>query len=241
MEFFGLTDIGKVRKLNEDSIIFGKLGEKAAYLAVCDGMGGANHGEVASMMAADRIKNNYSVTYRDEFSEANIKNLINATLSLANADIFSKSASDFEFMGMGTTACTAIIKDSGEIVIGNIGDSRAYIIGDEVRQITEDHSLVWDLLKKGEITKEDIGTHPDRNIITRALGAESRIEADIFYDNLKKGETLLICSDGLSGFVDESNILDSCREPIEVAARKLITLANDAGGKDNISVILCRI
>ncbi len=241
MKIFGLTDIGKVRELNEDSLIFDNLTAKTAYIAVCDGMGGANHGEVASKMAIERIKGNFSVNFRDEYSEANTKNLIITTLNLANSDIYYKSNGNPEFSGMGTTVCLAIIKDNGELIVGNIGDSRAYIVSDSVRQISEDHSIVWDLVKKGEITKDEIETHPDRNVITRALGVEKNVETDIFFDSLNSGETLLICSDGLSGFVTDNDMIECCKEPIEEAAQSLIDIANAAGGKDNITIVLCRI
>lgn len=241
MKIYGKTDIGRVRELNEDSFVFGNLTEKAAYIAVCDGMGGANHGEVASEMATDRIKDNFQSKYKDEYTDSNTKNLIITTLNLANADIYDKSRIYPEYTGMGTTVCLSIIKNNGDFVVGNIGDSRAYIVGDTVRQISEDHSLVWDLLKKGEISKEDMENHPDKNVITRALGVENKVDADIYFDTFSNGETLLICSDGLSGYVSEEDIIQCCKNSLEDAAERLVEKANEAGGKDNITVVLCRL
>lgn len=241
MKIYGKTDIGRVRELNEDSFVFGNLTEKAAYIAVCDGMGGANHGEVASEMATDRIKDNFQSKYKDEYTDSNTKNLIITTLNLANADIYDKSRIYPEYTGMGTTVCLSIIKNNGDFVVGNIGDSRAYIVGDTVRQISEDHSLVWDLLKKGEISKEDMENHPDKNVITRALGVENKVDADIYFDTFSNGETLLICSDGLSGYVSEEDVIHCCKNSLEDAAESLIKKANEAGGKDNITVVLCRL
>lgn len=240
MELYGLSDRGKVREINEDSLVFGKFPDGAGYAVICDGMGGANHGEVASAEAVERIEQNFLKSYKEDYSAQSIRNMINASFNIANYAVYDKANSDKAFAGMGTTVCAAVIKN-GVVSVGNIGDSRAYIVGNTLRQITEDHSYVWDLVKKGEITKEEAEEHPKKNIITRALGAEETVAADYFVEELSEGETLLICSDGLSGFVSEEDIKAICKKELKTAAEELIKKANDNGGRDNISLILCRI
>lgn len=240
MEIYGISDVGKVRELNEDSIEFGEFPDGVVYAIVCDGMGGASHGEVASKNASERIKNNFLSVYRSGFSEQSIKNMMNVSLNLANNLLRDLSDSSEKYQGMGTTAVLAVVKDE-TAVIANVGDSRAYLVGSEARRITEDHSFVFNLVKKGEISIEEAKTHPKRNIITRAVGAEKTVEADFYFEDLKEGETLLLCSDGLSGYVTCEEMAEACKKPLKEAAKMLVKAANDAGGRDNISLILVRI
>ncbi len=240
MKIFGLTHIGNVRELNEDYIVFNSFPDGAVYAAVCDGMGGANAGEVASETAAKRFEENILKNYSAEYNSSNIRNLLNASVNIANYAVFDKAQVNKGYSGMGTTLVSVIVKET-EAVIVNVGDSRAYKIGDEIKKITIDHSFVQDLVNKGEITEADAENHPDKNIITRALGAEERVTADFYFETLEEGETLLLCSDGLSGLVKEEDMRTLSKiADIEKAAEALIDNALLMGGNDNISVILIR-
>ena len=240
MEMFGMTDIGLVRELNEDRISYFTLGDNASALIVCDGMGGANHGEVASFLAVKRIEENFKLKYKDDFSPQSIKNMVTSSINIANYAVYDKAASSESFGGMGTTLCMAVVRE-GEVLIANIGDSRAYIVGEDIRLITRDHSFVMDLVLSGEITPEEAQIHPKKNIITRAIGAEETVDADYYVEQIGEGETLLICSDGLYGFVSEEDILSVNRKDLETAAKELVNKANENGGRDNISLVLYRI
>ena len=240
MKYYGLSDIGKVRELNEDSFSCFPLSDDTVALIVCDGMGGANHGEVASALAVKKLKENFSLKYKEDYSPQSIKNMITSSINIANYAVFDKASSSSAFGGMGTTLCLAVVKGN-EALIANIGDSRAYIVGEDVRLITRDHSFVMDLVLNGEITPEEAKTHPKKNIITRAIGAEETVDADYYVEQLKEGETLLICSDGLYGSVSEEDILLSLKKDIKTAAEELIEKANLGGGRDNISLVLYRV
>ncbi len=236
----GLTDIGRVRELNEDRISYFSLSKDVSALIVCDGMGGANHGEVASYLAVKKIEDNFKLKYKDEFSPQSIKNMVTSSINIANYAVYDKAASSKSFGGMGTTLCMAVARGK-EVLIANIGDSRAYIVGKDVRLITRDHSFVMDLVLNGEITPEEAKIHPKKNIITRAIGAEEVVDADYYIEELGENETLLICSDGLYGFVSEEDILSSMEKDLQEAAEELVKKANENGGKDNISLVLYRV
>jgi serine/threonine protein phosphatase PrpC len=210
---------------------------------VCDGLGGAKAGGVASSLAAtlfvegvkERLKLNMSAKYIAAAAEEAAKK--------ANADIYEKSLTDSAYSGMGTTL-VSVISDGSKAVILNIGDSRAYVIDREgIARITRDHSVVEDLLIMGDLTKEEARSHPRRNLITRALGTESTIECDIFVRDVKKGDYILLCSDGLSNMVDDQEILYEVLHggEKEQACDRLIDIANSRGGKDNITVVLLEI
>lgn len=232
-----LTDVGKLRRQNEDCVC---VNEKKPYFAiVADGMGGHNAGEIASDMAVEAIRghlNKGRIT-----SKTNLEDKIREAFVIANKKIYDYAEDNSKLMGMGTTAVTAMIHN-GRLVVANVGDSRAYIIKDnEIRQISIDHSYVWQLVMKGEITEQQAKRHPKRNYITRAMGTEKDIPVDVFSEEWNGG-TVLLCSDGLSNLVDNyemRNIIVDAKE-IERAAQRLIDLANERGGSDNVSVALMR-
>ncbi len=235
MNFAFLTDIGKLRRQNEDSVYVND--KKLSFAIVADGMGGHNAGEVASRMAVETIKSSLNrgrVTDKTDMEEK-----IRKAFDLANKKIYDYAEENSKLMGMGTTTVTALIHN-GRLIVGNVGDSRAYIIKDnEIRQISVDHSYVWQLVMKGEITEKQAKRHPKRNYITRAMGTEKDVPVDVFSEDWNGG-VVLLCSDGLSSLVDNyemRNIITES-ESLQQAAEKLVGLANERGGTDNITVAL---
>ena len=240
-----VSHIGKVRKNNEDcckgEIIPTKSGDIGIF-AIADGMGGHNKGEVASELAVDNIvrflKNNL---IQNEHVKINyIDDILKQAYNNVNSIIYKKSKDDEICTGMGTTLTTVIIH-KGKVYIANVGDSRCYMLHDgEFEKITRDHSLVEELIAKHAITEEEAKTHPNRNIITRALGTEQIILVDIYKKDINKDDKVLLATDGLTGFVDKSEINEiiSKDEEVEIIAENLINKANELSGKDNVSVIL---
>ncbi len=243
VEMYGLTDIGKRRELNEDSYrIFGfENGEPLGFCILADGMGGHNAGEVASERAISIISGELQSTLSEKDSEKIALNIA-AAIDLANAQIYEMSLSNPEQSGMGTTTVIAYV--CGDLVrVANIGDSRAYAVSDrEICRITIDHSVVEQLVQSGTISREDAKRHPDKNIITRALGTERYVDADFFDYNPSDGEVIMLCSDGLTEMVDEDDIksIVNGAESLEAAAKALVDTANRNGGVDNITIAALR-
>ncbi len=239
----GLTDIGKRRELNEDSFaICGfENGISEGVCVLADGMGGHNAGEVASGMSAQLVCNELRETFGDTDGRKIVANIASA-IDYANSFVYEKSLSNREHAGMGTTLVVAYVKDEN-VKIANIGDSRAYIVtSDDIRRITVDHSVVEELVQRGTISREEARNHPDKNIITRALGTEEFVDADFYDYKAAAGETVLMCSDGLTENVledDIKRIVSEANNP-EEATKKLIDEANANGGTDNITVIVLR-
>lgn len=235
MNFGFVTDIGKLRRQNEDAVY---VNEKEPYfLVVADGMGGHNAGEVASSIAIETIKD--VLTKKPGRRKIDYEHKMLEAFTLANKKIYEYADENSKLMGMGTTTVTALIS-GGKLIVGNVGDSRAYIIkDDDIRQISIDHSYVWQLVLRGEITEQQAKRHPKRNFITRAMGTEKDIEADIFSEKWEGG-VVLICSDGLSNLVEnyEMKKIVSDATDLQEAADKLASLANERGGSDNITVAL---
>ena len=242
MKFFAQSDKGQERKVNQDSYGYYLAESGMGFFIVADGMGGYNAGEVASANAVDSFINKAKGNPIVEDAEQKAE-FLKKMFRRANDIILFKAAADPAKAGMGTTAVAAIVKDE-EVIIGNLGDSRAYIISEgKMTQITEDHSFVEELLKAGKIDKEEAKTHPRRNEITKAIGVESYVEPDIFKPDIKKGDILLLCTDGLDKMVEDSVILDIVSSNAELSeiCQKLIDEANAAGGLDNITVLAVEI
>lgn len=237
-----VSDIGKSRDKNQDAYYLAEDGESPLYI-VADGMGGHRCGEIASSMALDSVLDSFRSNIKNISNKDDILKLIKTSMETANIKVYLKSLEMKECKGMGTTMTLAyIFKD--RILIGHVGDSRAYIIRDNnIEQITEDHSYINELLKSGTITLEEAKSHPKKNMITRALGASSIVEVDIIQKKYKKNDTLLICSDGLFNMVNEKEICDVFnREPsIKTCSSRLIDMANEKGGFDNITVVAVKL
>lgn len=238
MKIAARTDIGLVRDNNQDSYAACELEDGAVLAVVCDGMGGAAEGALASYEAVRSIKERITERYYGGMSDISIKSLMISALENANKFIYDLSLTDEKYEGMGTTVVAALISDS-YVYIAHAGDSRAYKISDgQLSQLTRDHSVVQRMLENGEITPEEAAEHPSKHIITRALGVDAEIRIDFCQENFDDGEILLLCSDGLSNFVKSDDIVALAGESryFELAD-KLVNLANQNGGGDNITVV----
>ncbi len=259
MQYHGLTDQGVRRSSNQDAFLL-KIAGNLLIATVCDGMGGAKGGGVASTLAVETytkklakyIRSALSFVFLGEipefgepcehFPEIRLEDFISKSVDLANAEVYSAAERDMNLSGMGTTLTSCVITPEG-IVTANIGDSRIYYAFDgKITQLTRDHSLVQSLVDQGKITPEEAQTHPNRNIILRALGVDEKVEADIIHYPYKEG-FLLLCSDGLSGYFDEDfflQTLESSRS-CEEKAGLLVEYANHCGGADNITAVVIKL
>lgn len=239
MRIVSKTDTGRVRRSNQDSYLTGEISGSVAWAVVCDGMGGANGGNVASAMAVKTISEHINSAYRDGMSSNSIRYLLMSAVSAANADVFDAAQNNDTLFGMGTTVVAVIIVN-GIAHIAHAGDSRAYLINESgMEQITRDHSVVQSMIENGEITEEEAKHHPNRNVITRALGVNERIDADYNEINLTDGDAILICTDGLTNYVENDRILKIIKNHnFYEYPEKLIETANNNGGGDNITVVM---
>ena len=234
------TDIGKVRSENQDSYRFRIINDQIAYGIVCDGMGGANGGKLASQTAVDIISEIVDEFFENESAPYQITTLFRRAIRKANDKIHSLSQGDDDLVGMGTTLVMAIMVKN-DLYIANVGDSRAYLFfGDSVQQISVDHSAVQELLEQGKITADEAKNHPRKNIITRALGVDSVVEFDYYTYNFWDGDRVLLCSDGLSNYCSDETLLSIVNKPqtLTKCADALIDYANKQGGRDNITALL---
>ncbi len=232
MKWSQATEVGLVRRQNEDCLcVFPDL----ALFAVADGMGGHLAGEVASRMAVESLARQM----RSEDQGDIVKNLLEG-VRRANSTIYAASRDDGSCRGMGTTITAAVIRE-GDLILAHVGDSRAYIIrGNKIYPLTEDHSLVQEMIRCGGITRDQARDHPHRNVLTRALGTEPLVDVDLIRISLEKGDIILLCTDGLYGLVEDEEILDlviTAGGP-DQAVRRLVDEALKRGGIDNISVIV---
>ncbi|MGO5028622.1 Stp1/IreP family PP2C-type Ser/Thr phosphatase [Candidatus Agathobaculum pullicola] len=241
MEWFGLTDRGRVRPTNQDIYqIEAREDNQTVLLVVCDGMGGANAGNVASRFAAQSFVESACGALGDTLDAAKRQTLLTHALVQANDTVFALAGRQPEFRGMGTTLVAALVQGE-EATILNVGDSRAYLFdGTRLHQLTEDHSYVEEMRRQGRITEADARTHPQKNLITRAVGVEPDVEGDLFEARLARGEILLLCSDGLTGMVEDEKIAQTLKDAktLALAGDALLTLAMEGGGRDNITVAL---
>ena len=237
MHMWGITHRGAVRQQNQDAYAMQELGDGRVVALVCDGMGGARAGNVASTMAVDIFMNTFLQADRGSDQER-----MQQAAAQANQEIFQRSSTDEDCVGMGTTLVAALAGD-GEAVILNEGDSRAYHVNqDGIVLVTRDHSLVEDMVARGELTRDQARTHPHKNLITRALGAEPVLMADCFRQALLPGEYLLLCSDGLSNVVTDQEILYEVIHggEDEACCQRLLDVALHRGAPDNVTVVLMR-
>lgn len=239
MKAYTITDIGKVRAENQDCVRFVQSTLPRYYvLALCDGMGGAKAGSVASAAALGSFTDKISELITEKKKSPDLAELTKAAAEYANTVVFEQAATDDSFYGMGTTLVAAVIKGT-QCCIANIGDSRAYLIsGGGISQITADHSFVEDMVKSGAITREQAKNHPRKNVITRALGVDKSVECDIFTPAFNKNDILLLCSDGLSNTLADDEILKITQSGKKLAfiGKELLDLALSRGAPDNVTV-----
>lgn len=237
LKAWGMKDTGRCRSVNQDYIFVSEkpMGNLPNLFLVADGMGGHKAGDLASEYTVSRVceavtKSMQKIPFQ----------ILKGAFQYANQKLIEKAAESPAYTGMGTTLVAVTVQDDGTAYVANIGDSRLYRIGDEIEQITEDHSLVEEMVRMGEISKEEARNHPEKNIITRAIGVSDTIEPDYFDTKLEKGECLLLCSDGLSNMIDDAQIREILkhRTDLKSGAEELVRTANENGGRDNISVVL---
>ncbi len=233
---YAMTDVGRTRMVNQDYVFscLEPIGNLPNLFIVADGMGGHQAGDFASSYSVKKFLESVSLSL-----QKNPHKIFSDAIRYANRELIEKSRANPELRGMGTTMVVLTIVGE-KAYVANVGDSRLYLMEDTLTQITVDHSLVQEMIKLGELTKESARLHPDKNIITRAVGAGKDINADYFEFTLTDKSILLMCSDGLSNMVDDeelSALLKSARSP-EKVGKKLIMTANENGGKDNIAVIV---
>lgn len=240
MDVWGLTDPGNVRKQNQDTYHTEKLGEDCLLAVVCDGMGGAKAGNVASRLAADifteEVKRNFSPDKTPEENER----VLRAAVTLANISVYEHSQLSEEYSGMGTTLVACLLYPAAILVV-NVGDSRAYhFSSDGVECITVDHSVVEMMVRRGELTPEEAKTHPSKNLITRAVGTGPRIESDVFRVKAEQGDCILLCSDGLSNqMADEEMLFEVAHgAKLDDCCQRLLEIAKDRGAPDNVTAVL---
>jgi PPM family protein phosphatase len=227
-----LTDPGRKRRRNEDDYVV-----EPPLFAIADGMGGAQAGELASSLAAGAVRD-------DEGAVGSGERHVTELIQEANRRVYQRSSEDAAASGMGTTLTVALVED-GTVAFGHVGDSRAYLIRDgKLEQLTEDHSLVAELVRSGKLSPEEAETHPQRSVITRALGTDPDVDVDTFSIQTQPGDLFMLCSDGLTSMVEDEVILrtvEKHRDDLQAAAKALIRAANKGGGEDNITVVFFEI
>lgn len=238
MKISAKSDKGIIRTNNQDSYAAGELPNNVAWAVVCDGMGGVAGGNVASATAVKLISEKIATCYHAGMSDGSIKNLLIAAIESANAQVFDAAKENEALFGMGTTVVAAIV-NADRVYVASVGDSRVYIISNSMFQVTNDHSVVQNMVDNGEITKEEARFHPKKNVITRALGVDESTRADFFQEEIDKdNDMVLLCTDGLTNYVDENSIYSIAKTSnIYEVADNLVKAANENGGGDNITVV----
>lgn len=243
MEAWGLTDVGNVRSQNQDAFRIVELGNDALLAVVCDGMGGAKSGNVASRLASEVFSEEVKRSFSADLTPDEAEQMLRAAAKLANISVFEQSQLSEDYAGMGTTLVAALTYPRATLVL-NIGDSRAYLINaDGVQCITRDHSVVEMMVQRGELTPEQAKTHPSKNLITRAVGTEASVFSDVFRVETVPEDCILLCSDGLSNQMADQEILfevvhgarrDDC-------CRRLLEIAKNRGAPDNVTSVLIEL
>lgn len=241
VDVWGLTDKGMVRQQNQDSCAFQQK-EGYAWAVVCDGMGGAAAGDLASVMAKDRYES-HMACLADPTLYPEEGDLMIQAAQAANRAVYLKAGTNRAYAGMGTTLVGALVRGE-DLWVVNVGDSRAYrITRDAIRQITRDHSVVEELIRHGALTPEEARRHPQRNLITRALGTGKQVKADLFRETVEEGDAILLCSDGLVNEVTDQEIHEEVLAGGTAAevCHRLLDRALDAGASDNVTIVLFQI
>ena len=240
MEYWGLSDIGRVRAQNQDAFRIEELDRHTILAVVCDGMGGAKSGNIASRLAIDvfvgEVKNSWKASMTQEQTEQLLENAV----KLANFTVYDQARQYEEFAGMGTTLVAALLSGKTATIV-NVGDSRCYhITRSDIRRITVDHSVVQMMVDRGELTAEEARSYPGRNYITRAVGTEPTVQSDLFAIRVERGDALLLCSDGLHNEVDDQEILFEVVHGVnnDNCCQRLLDIANMRGSPDNVTSVL---
>ncbi len=243
MQAWGLTDPGCVRKQNQDAYQIEELDRNTLLCIVCDGMGGAKSGNIASSLAMDVFVEEVRRTWTPSMDQEKVDQMMLSAAKLANFTVYDQAQQFPEFEGMGTTLVALLIKGK-KATIANVGDSRCYGLSRRgIRQITQDHSLVQMMVDRGDLTAEMAKTYPGKNFITRAIGTESTVACDLFHQNVSRGDYFLLCSDGLSNMMDDQEILFEVVHGVnkQHCCRRLLDIAKNRGAPDNVTSVLVLI
>lgn len=240
MQCYGLSDQGCVRKQNQDAYKMDRLDRNTVLCVVCDGMGGAKSGNIASSLAVEVFTEEIRRSWKPMMNQTQVDQMLSSALKLANFTVFDQAVQFEEFDGMGTTLVAALIRGKRATFI-NVGDSRAYHIDSQgIRQVTRDHSLVQLMVDRGDLTAEQAKAYPGKNYITRAVGTEPTVSSDIFHLELNRGDALVLCSDGLSNLMDDQEILFEVVHGVnkQQCCKRLLNIAVSRGAPDNVTSVL---
>ena len=243
MQYWSVTDPGCVRTQNQDAYQITQMDRNTLLCVVCDGMGGAKSGNIASSLAVDVFTQELKRNYHAGMDMETVDQMLQRAVKLANFTVFDQSRQFDEFSGMGTTLVAALIRGR-QLTAVNVGDSRAYRVNnDGIRQITVDHSLVQLMVQRGELTAERARSFPGKNYITRAIGTEPMVQCDIFHMDLDRGDCLLLCSDGLTNLVHDQEILFEIVHGVSKkhCCQRLLDIAKNRGAPDNVTSILVQV
>ena len=243
MQSWGLTDKGCVRKMNQDAYDIQQLDRNTLLCVVCDGMGGAKSGNIASSLAVDVFSQEIQRTWTPNMEWDKADQMMKSAVKLANFTVYDQARQFEEFDGMGTTLVAALIRGR-KVSVVNVGDSRAYRISQNgIRQITKDHSVVQMMVDRGELTPEVAKSYPGKNFITRAIGTEATVLCDIFHLDVSKGDYFLLCSDGLSNLLDDQEILFEVVHGVykQNCCKRLLNIAKNRGAPDNVTSVLVAV
>lgn len=240
MQSWGITHQGCVRTQNQDAYAIEQLDNNCILGVVCDGMGGAKSGNVASALAVEVFVQEIRTSWRAGMSQDDIDNMMRCAVKLVNFAVYDQAGQFVDFAGMGTTLVATLV-ETKRVTVVNVGDSRAYhVTADGIRAVTQDHSIVQMMIDRGELTEEEAKTYPGKNLITRAVGTDPAVECDIFHLEMTNEESILMCSDGLSNLVDEQELLFEVVHggKIEDCCRRLLDIAINRGAPDNVTCLL---
>ena len=243
MQYWGLTDPGCVRVQNQDAYQMEQLDKNALLCVICDGMGGAKSGNVASSLAVDVFAQEVRRTWMPGMDREAVEQMLRGAVKLANFTVYDQAKTIEEFSGMGTTLVAAMVQGK-EVVVVNVGDSRAYNVNrNGIRQITTDHSVVQMMVMRGDLTQEQARVYPGKNYITRAIGTEPVVDCDVFHLDVERGDCLLLCTDGLSNLLDDQEILFEVVHGVdkEQCCQRLLSIAKNRGAPDNVTSVMVLI
>lgn len=243
MQSWGLTDPGCVRTQNQDAYQIEQLDRNTLLCVLCDGMGGAKSGNIASTLAVDVFVQEIKRTYSGSMDKEKVDQMLRSAVKLANFTVYDQAAQFEEFSGMGTTLAAVLVRGK-EATIVNVGDSRVYAVDKNgIYQLTRDHSLVQMMVERGDLSPEMARSYPGKNFITRAVGTETIAECDLFHHKLERGDCLLLCSDGLSNMMDDQEILFEVVHGVskQQCCQRLLDIAKNRGAPDNVTSVLIQI
>ena len=243
MQSWGLTDPGCVRTQNQDAYQIEQLDRNTLLCVLCDGMGGAKSGNIASSLAVDVFVQEIKRTYHASMDKEKVNQMLRSAVKLANFTVYDQAAQFEEFSGMGTTLAAVLVRGK-EATVVNVGDSRVYAVDKNgIYQLTRDHSLVQMMVERGDLSPEMARSYPGKNFITRAVGTETVAECDLFHHKLERGDCLLLCSDGLSNMMDDQEILFEVVHGVskQQCCQRLLDIAKNRGAPDNVTSVLIQI